>query len=69
MMKTATATLNCDKAEMAFLSLVIEAAMKELARICNANKAAHAEIRRLRASTHQKLRRSERNLRHVEAVC
>ncbi|MBI2949635.1 MAG: hypothetical protein HYY23_18525 [Verrucomicrobia bacterium] len=67
-MKTATATLNHDKTEMAEISIVIKAALKELSKIREANKVTDAEIRRLKTSMRQKLRRIEENLRHVKAV-
>ena len=66
-MKTATATLNGDKAETTSSLTVIKAAMKELSAIRKANKTTDAEIRRLKTSTRQTLRRIEENLRHVEA--
>lgn len=68
MMKTATATLNGDKAKLADFSIVIKAAMRELSGIRKANKATDAEILRLRTSTRKKLCRIQKNLRHVEAV-
>ena len=68
MMKTATATLNGDKAELADFSTVIQAALRELSGIRKANKATDAEIRRLKTSTRKKLCRIQENLRHLEAV-
>jgi hypothetical protein len=68
MMKTATATLNGNKAELADFSTVIQAALRELSGIRKANKATDAEIRRLRTSTRRKLGRIQENLRQVEAV-
>jgi hypothetical protein len=67
-MKVATAPSNGDRAEMANLSTVIKAAMRELASIRKANKTADAEIRRLRTSTRKRLTRIQENLRHVEAT-
>ena len=67
-MKTATATLNGDKAELAGFTTLIKAAMKEVSEIHKANKAQNAEIRRLQASTRKKLDRIRENLRHVEAT-
>jgi len=68
MMKTATATLNGNQADMASFTTLLKAAMKELSEIHKANKAQDAEIRRLQASTRKKLDRIRENLRHVEAT-